>query len=171
VAKAAVLDVAPLMSKERLAGLTSDAGRFLRLARIRPFAMPRQMIGIDPEYYLRKALADDVAGMSPFAPEALAEYLRCFRNPETIRAFREDYLASYSIDLKDEEIDLGRKVGCPMLVLWARRRALGRSLDVLSLWRERADDATGEFLAGGHYLPEERPDEVAARLAAFFHSA
>ncbi len=36
-------------------------------------------------------------------------------------------------------------------------------------WRRWADDVTGHGLDAGHFLPEERPDEVAAALRELVH--
>ena len=55
-----------------------------------------------------------------------------------------------------------------MLVLWSGRDELGRLWDVVATWREWADDVSGRALDCGHYLAEERPDETAAELGAFF---
>jgi haloacetate dehalogenase len=38
------------------------------------------------------------------------------------------------------------------------------------LWRERAEDVSGEPLPGGHYLPEELPEQVVGRLGDFFRA-
>jgi hypothetical protein len=38
-------------------------------------------------------------------------------------------------------------------------------------WRQWADDVTGHPVAGGHFLPEEAPDETASELHAFFSAA
>ncbi len=40
----------------------------------------------------------DQAGLSFFGKEAMEEYKRCFRNPETIHAICEDYRATYGVD-------------------------------------------------------------------------
>jgi haloacetate dehalogenase len=39
--------------------------------------------------------------------------------------------------------------------------------DVLESWRERASDVRGRSLAGGHWLPEQVPDELTAELLTF----
>ena len=52
-------------------------------------------------------------------------------------------------------------------MLWGARGALPGWYDVLAVWRAWADDVVGQELDCGHFLPEERPDEVAAALRAF----
>ena len=43
----------------------------------------------------------------------------------------------------------------------------GKSLDILSVWRERAHDVQGKPLDCGHFIPEERPEELVAELLPF----
>lgn len=82
----------------------------------------------------------------------------------------QDYRAGAKIDHELDEADLaaGRRIGCPVLVLWARQDELGRWFDVLETWRRSADDVRGRTVDAGHFLAEERPDEVAEELRAFF---
>jgi haloacetate dehalogenase len=36
------------------------------------------------------------------------------------------------------------------------------------VWRDWADDVRGRALPGGHYVPEEAPDDTYAEFTAFF---
>lgn len=58
------------------------------------------------------------------------------------------------------------KIACPVLVLWSSQ-GIGASYDVLSLWRDEADGVRGRALDCGHFLAEERAEEVTAELVAF----
>lgn len=133
--------------------------------------LPEHLIGADPEYYLRRKIAQwsGRSGIEAFAPEALEEYLRCFRDPEVIRASCEDYRAGASIDLEHDEADAatGRRVRCPVLVLWGEEGFVGRSYDVLDVWGRYADDVRGHAVGGGHFLPEEEPAATLAALRDF----
>ncbi len=42
-----------------------------------------------------------------------------------------------------------------------------KTYDVVATWRERAANVSGTALPGGHFLPEEAPEETFAELAAF----
>jgi haloacetate dehalogenase len=56
-----------------------------------------------------------------------------------------------------------------MLVLWGARGVVQRMFDPLALWRAQCDGrVSGRALDCGHFLPEERPEETAQALAAFF---
>src|SRR6185369_11184186 len=78
---------------------------------IQPFDFPETLIGAQPKYYLRRKLSGLGGGLDRFDPRALAEYERCFCNPETIHSTCEDYRAAASIELDHDEVDVnaGRK--------------------------------------------------------------
>jgi haloacetate dehalogenase len=169
VIRLATLDIAP--TREMYAGTTDAFARaywhwfFL----IQPAPFPERMIGADPEAYWLKKCGSGSAGMTPFDPAALAEYLRCFADPATIHASCEDYRAAATIDIAHDDADGGRKLEQPLLALWGEHGAVNRCFDVLALWRERAADVRGHTLPGGHYLAEELPDQVADAFLAFFN--
>ena len=98
-------------------------------------------------------------------PEAFAEYLRCFKNPETTRATCDEYRAGASIDLVH---DRAQKPAMPLLVLWGQRSSQGSGYDVLAVWREHAENVTGHGIDSGHFLPEEVPEETYRALHSFF---
>jgi len=136
---------------------------------IQPEPYPERMIGADPEFYLRtKCGSLGGGGGNPFSADAMDEYVRCFKDPETIHATCEDYRAAATIDLEHDEADLASKIDCPVLVLWGANGVIERCFDALAEWRERATDVRGHSLPGGHYLAEELPDETAAEFEAFF---
>lgn len=90
------------------------------------------------------------------------------RDPAVVHALCEDYRAGATVDHELDEADLaaGRRIDCSVLALWAGQDELGRWFDVLETWR-RAGDVRGRAIDAGHFLAEERPEEVAAELRAF----
>ena len=137
-----------------------------------PLPLPETMIGNSAKVYLDFLLERWTSIDGSITEEAYAEYLRCFSNPETIRATCLDYRA-IELDLMHDEVDRGRKLTCPMLVLWGGNMAkrpgwqTGASLDMLTVWRERALNVRGRVLDCGHFLPEELPEETTAELLVF----
>jgi haloacetate dehalogenase len=168
VSRAAVLDIAPTYTMFQTADKAFGDAYYHWFFLSQPFDLPERLIGGDPEYYLRAKLAKWSRNAGSFAPGALAEYLRCFKDPATIHATCEDYRAGASIDLVHDEADLGRKIACPLLALWGGKGFIAERYDVLAVWRERADDVRGEALPCGHFLPEEAPEETLAALREFF---
>src|SRR5947199_10581039 len=103
---------------------------------IQPSPLPETLIGNSAEFFLRGRFA----GLIPQAvtTEAYAEYLRCFKNPDTIHATCEDYRAGASIDLEHDTADRARKIDCPVLALWAEGGNTARMFDVIATWQARA---------------------------------
>jgi haloacetate dehalogenase len=168
IAKAAVLDIVPTRTVYAATNQRLATAYYHWYFLIQPFDLPERLIGNDPEFYLRWMLGAWGRDKDAFDPEALAEYLRCFREPAMLHASCEDYRAGASIDLEHDEADLTRKPATPLLALWGKRGAMERNFDVLTTWRERFATVSGKALDCGHFLPEEKPDETAAELLAFF---
>ena len=111
--------------------------------------------------------------MSFFDPAALAEYKRYFRNPATVHAMCEDYRATHGIDLDTDtkDFDAGRKIDCPVLLLWGATGGVGRNHKALEIWQRYASDIRdAKALACGHYLSEEAPEQTYKELREFFAS-
>jgi haloacetate dehalogenase len=166
VERVAVLDIAPThrIYRSTTAAFALDYWHWFFLPQ--PYPLPERLIGGDPRAYLERALGK-WASAGSFAPEALAEYRRCFCDPAAIHASCEDYRAAATIDLRHDEADLDRKLECPLLALWGLRGVMERHFDVLATWRERAVDVRGEAFDCGHYVPEEAPEETVRALLAF----
>ncbi|MEK9935882.1 MAG: alpha/beta hydrolase, partial [Rhodobiaceae bacterium] len=85
-----------------------------------------------------------------------------------IHAMCEDYRAAATIDLAHDAADADQKLALPLLALWGEAGFVGTHYDVLAEWRQVATDVSGHGVPGGHYLPEEAPDETLAALMNFF---
>lgn len=168
VSRAAVLDIAPTYEMYASADRAFAEVYYHWFFLIQPFDLPERLIGADPAYWVRAKLAAWSRIPGSFDEAAVAEYTRCFSDPASIHATCEDYRAAATIDLRHDEADMGRKVACPLLVLWGERGFIGRRYDVLATWRERAADVRGQALPSGHFLPEEAPEETLAALEGFF---
>jgi haloacetate dehalogenase len=156
VAAMALLDIAP--TREMYADTSVEFARaywhwfFLT----QPQPLPEHIIGADPQGFWKLKCFNQAKGNNPFAPEALAEYLNAFADPAAIHASCEDYA------------DRGRKLDMPILTLWAKRGVIETCFDALGLWRQRAARVEGEALDTTHYMAEEIPNDIAARMSDFF---
>jgi haloacetate dehalogenase len=168
VTRLAVLDIVPTRHVFETVGKDLATAYYHWFFFIQPYDLPETLIGGDPSYYLHKKLGGWGTPLETFAPEALAEYERCF-DAATIHASCEDYRAAASIDLVHDQADLdeGRKVECPLLALWGGRGVMERIYDVEAVWREYAIDVRGKPLDAGHFLAEERPEETTQELKVF----
>ncbi len=170
IRRAAVLDIVPTRHMYLTADREFATAYYHWFFLIQPAPLPERLIGADPEFWIGSKLAHWGRTPAAFTPAAIAEYVRCFRNPATIAASCADYRAAASIDLLHDEEDIraGRKVLCPLLALWGANGFVGRKYDVLNVWREYAADVQGHSVPGGHFLPEEAPAETLAALKRFF---
>ncbi|WP_158046513.1 alpha/beta fold hydrolase [Skermanella pratensis] len=172
VRRLAVLDIVPTLTTFQSVDQQLATAYYHWFFLIQPHPLPEHMIGLDPEFYLRRKTAMWSVGTAHFTPEAMAEYIRCFRNPAAIHAMCEDYRAAATIDLEHDRADraAGVKVSCPLLALWGARATMDRCFDVPATWREVALDVRGQALDCGHFIPEERPEEFTAALLDFLET-
>lgn len=168
VGRLAVLDLIPTatiyatLTQER----ATTVWRYFFL--IQPPDLPERLIGAQAGAYLDWTLREWCGTPGALSAAARREYRRCF-DGTTIHASCEDYRAGATIDLEHDAADAGRRLSCPMLVLWSAR-GLGAAYDVLSIWRDEASDpqdVRGQALDCGHFLAEERPRETATALLQF----
>ena len=141
---------------------------------VQPFPTPEKMIGADPEFYIRRKLSKTDQGTSFFEPEALAEYIRCIKNPDTIHGMCEDYRATVSVDLAMDTVDFdaGKKVTCPTMLLWGAKGGVGRNHNAAEVWSAYASNIVrATSVPSGHYVQEECPNESYAELRNFFVDA
>ena len=79
----------------------------------------------------------------------------------------EDYRAGATIDLLHDKEDraAGKRITCPVFVLWGSRYT---STSPLEIWRRWADDVCELRLDCGHFIAEEEPIACADALRDFF---
>ncbi|MEO8250794.1 MAG: alpha/beta hydrolase [Burkholderiales bacterium] len=169
VSRLILLDVAPTLSMYQQ---TSDA--FARaywhwFFLIQPAPLPERLIEADPAAYIVDVMGRRSAGLAPFDPPALAEYKRCIALPGTAHGICEDYRAAAGIDIEHERADIqgGRLIEAPLLVLWGEQGVIQRCFEPLSEWRRLARKLEGEALPCGHYIAEEAPDALLAKVLPF----
>lgn len=167
VQRVAVLDILPTLHVYENVDRRLATAYYHWFFFIQPAPVPETLIGGAPTFYLHTLLGGWGGSLDAFAPEALADYERCFADPEARHAMLEDYRAGASIDLQHDRADLGRRVEVPMLVLWGANSVVGGSGDVLGVWRERGADVRGRAIDAGHYLAEEQPGQTLTELGEF----
>jgi haloacetate dehalogenase len=162
VERLAVFDVIPILE----AWSRSDA-RFAQT--YWPWILLSQKAPLPESYLLGapKAVFDSPFGRGSFGPDILEEYVSTYRDPGRVHGICEEYRAAATIDVEHDRADkeASRRIECPMLHLWAE----GGPLDIfyakdggpLGIWRQWAPDAHGEAMKGGHFSPEENPDDTA----------
>lgn len=166
VTRAALLDIVPTKYVYDHADTALATAYFHWFFFIQPAPLPELMMQPTATVLL-KAFLGAFGGTDCYDPEAMAEYERCFATPESIHAMCEDYRAAATIDLAHDAADEGRTVDCPLLILWGSRGVVGQLYQPLEVWRRYASDVRGQGLDAGHFLAEERPDDVLTALEEF----
>jgi len=129
--------------------------------------LPEIMIANSAEPFLRHMFRALCFRQDTIEEPMFQEYLRAFRLPGTIRAGLEDYRAAATVDIADDERDLGKKLACPVLAIWGEYGKMHTLFDVLGTWKEKAASVRGHPVKCGHFIPEEAPDELLRDLIPF----
>lgn len=166
-----VLDISPTATMYARTDRTFAQAYYHWFFLIQPAPLPEIMIGADPVFYLRTKLGGwGSQGLALFDAQALAEYERCF-TPEAIHAMCEDYRAAASIDLEHDAADVasGRRLRCPVRVLWGERGVVHRLFTPVADWQAVSEaPVSGRTVPGGHYIPEEFPALLAEEVEGHF---
>ncbi len=173
VRRLAVLDIVPTldaweqMDADR--ALSTYHWQFLAV----PAPVPERLIGAAPEFYVRHLLQRWAGDLDRLDPRAVAAYAGQFRDPAVVAATCADYRAGASTDRQHDQADraAGRRIACPVLVLWGRGYLGDKTASPLAIWQRWADDVREQALDCGHFLAEEAPDATAAALLDFFRQA
>lgn len=172
VERAVFLDIAPTLAMYESTNEAFAKAYWHWFFLILPAPLPEKLLEDNPELYVRSVMGRRSAGLKPFTPEALNEYIRCLGLPGSARGICEDYRASATIDLEHdrEDIAAGRKVTCPLLAFWGAQGVVGKLLDPLAAWSEVATNIQGKALPGGHYIAEEMPEILLEEVLPFFRA-
>jgi haloacetate dehalogenase len=129
-----------------------------------------------PESYLLGAPAavfHNPFGQGSFGPEILEEYVATYRDPARVHGICEEYRAAATIDVEHDRADKEafKRIECPMLHLWAENGPLDifytKDGGPLGIWRQWAPRAHGQAMKGGHFFPEENPDDTTVLVKQF----
>jgi haloacetate dehalogenase len=168
VRRLVLLDIAPTLAMYAQTGEAFARAYWHWFFLIQPAPLPERLIEADPAAYVREVMGRRSAGLAPFDPRALAEYQRCLALPGAAHGLCEDYRAAAGIDLEHDRADrdAGRRLQ-PLLALWGEAgrgapllRSAGR---VARAWR---DEVEGQALPCGHYIAEEAPQALLAKVPA-----
>ena len=131
------------------------------------YPIPEEIINSNKEYYV-KTMLGRLGKTSKFLDnKAINHYIKSF-NIAVIESSCEDYRAGSSIDIKHHKNDK-IKINCPTLILWGKNSLVGKNFDPLKIWRNYCLNVIGKAINGGHYLPEECPNEVYNNIMKFIN--
>jgi haloacetate dehalogenase len=168
VERLAVFDVIPILE-----GWNRADARFAQT--YWPWILLAQKAPLPESYLLGapEAVFHNPFGQGAFVREILDEYVSTYRDPARVHGICEEYRAAATIDVEHDRVDqeAGKRIECPMLHLWAKDGPLdtfyAKDGGSLGIWRQWAPRAQGEAMEGGHFFPEENPDDTAALVTKF----
>ena len=172
VLKIILLDIVPTIEHFERTNKEFAMGYYHWFWLAQRYPIPEKVINKAPEEWFFAHTSREKKDKNFFAPKALADYLECVKNPETIRAICEDYRAAASIDLKDDDTSRKQKIKIkmPTLVLWGKKGKIEQWYDPLLIWQKYCtQEVIGYGVDTGHYLAEENPDEIIKCINSFLN--
>lgn len=136
--------------------------------------LPERMVSAAPDAVVDSALHGWGSAAATFSAEVRQAYIDALSDEAHVHAICEEYRAAATLDHAHDMADraAGRRIAAPLSALWSGQGPLQSwYADVggpLALWHNWAGDVRGRAFEGGHFFPEELPDQTAEELRRFF---
>jgi haloacetate dehalogenase len=162
----AVVNVVPTVDQFERMGSSPSLGYWPWFLLAQPAPFPERLIEASREGFLRFILDSWAAAPGTIRKDAVEQYMSAL-DGDAIGAICSDYRASYWLDREHEAADreAGRRIGCRMLLVTGDQET--QLADAAGVWARWADDVRHVVVPGGHFAPEEAPDELAAAIQQF----
>jgi haloacetate dehalogenase len=164
----AVLDIVPVLDmwESINADVALSAWHLFFLSQ--PAPLPEKLLGGSSAEFVDHFLDGWSTVPGAITVDARRAYHEALARPEAIHAVCEDYRAGASVDLEHDRADrrAGRRISVPVTVLWQEPGGQPAPFDPVAIWSGWADSVDGCGLDCGHFIPEERPAEVANAVKA-----
>jgi haloacetate dehalogenase len=136
-----------------------------------PEPMPETLIGADPVTFYESCLFGwGATGANGFDPEQMDAYRAAWRDRDVIRGMCNDYRAALEVDFHLDAADLGRRLAMPSCVMWGKDGIMGQCYDVAETWADRLENITPCPMPGGHFFPDQFPNETTQSIRTFLKS-
>lgn len=174
VGKVMFLDICPTLAMFEKTDMVFAKAYWHWFFLIQPAPFPETLILQNTEVFTNKFFGGGHAGSGSFvSEEALKEYVKHYSDEETVHGMCEDYRAASTSDLVEarNDRDWGRKIKCPVRVLWGNKGVIESSFHALEEWRQVSEgEVSGEAVDSGHFVAEEVPDVLLKHVDEFFGS-
>ena len=170
VKKAILLDIAPTAAMYGKTDFKFAKAYYHWFFLIQKAPYPETLISASSDVFMDAHMGSKYAGMGVFNEECMQAYRQMMKDPAAVHASCEDYRAAASIDLQEnaEDEKLGRKIKCPIMVLWGKHGVIEASFGALEEWGKVSDSlVVGEGIDTGHYIPEEAPEVMLKKIKGF----
>lgn len=171
VERLAVMDIVPAL--DFYDGVTSDLAQdyYYFFFLTQPHPVPERLIAGDPAGFVREILTGLSPEGVPYEDIAMDVYLSSAATPDAIMAMCECFRAGFTMDRDHDRADraAGCRIACPTLAMWGEEGVAARHFDMAAVWAGWADSLRVAPMPGGHFIPEEAPDEAYDALNAFLN--
>jgi haloacetate dehalogenase len=166
VTRVALLNVVSTIDQFERMGGGPSLGYWPWFLLAQPAPFPERLIGAEPDALLEYVFDTWTADPNAIDPPAREAY-RAAMTADTIAAMCADYRASFHADRRHDADDraAGRRIAAPVLVVTGMEET--QLADAPETWRAWAERVTASTVPGGHFVPEEAPEELAEILLAF----
>ena len=166
VERVAVLNVVPTIDQFERMGTGPSLGYWTWFLLAQAERFPERLLLAEPKTVLDHIFATWAGDPGAIAAELRDAYLQAL-TPSTAAAMCADFRASFHLDRLDEADDraAGRRITCPMLVVTGSEEA--QLADAGDVWRAWTTDLAVAKVPGGHFNPEEAPEELFQILVDF----
>ena len=136
--------------------------------------LPERILTTSADAIVDAALDGSSSSPATFSTDVRTTYADVLKDPAHAHAICEEYRAAASVDRQHDDDDRAnrRRIRCAVLVLWSADGPLSHWYTdeggLLTLWQAWAENLHGHAMPGGHFFPEESPQQTAAALASFF---
>lgn len=170
VSKLAVLDIIPTPEALERINAQSAYRMYHWFFLAQPHPIPEELIEKAAGDHMQHFIETWVGRSRKISPEAMAAYRRCFENPRSVLAACEDYRAGLGVDAEHDlaERNAGRKITCPLLVVWGQDYRDVKASDPKDIWGKWAVEVQSVPVPTGHFPMEEEPGICAEVLGRFF---
>ena len=171
VGKLMLLDIAPTLAMFEQTDQDFATAYWHWFFLIQPAPFPEKLMLNNPELFKSRYFGGFMADAGIFSEGAMVEYMKQFENEDGLHAMCEDYRAAATIDLVEARKDLqeGRKIKCPIRILWGSKGVVEKKFDALKEWELVSEGGvSGEAVKSGHYIPEEAPGVLMKHVKEFF---
>jgi haloacetate dehalogenase len=176
VERLAVLDILPVEAVWERANAATMLGYWPWSVLAQAEPLSENILTASADAIVDAALSGWGSAAKAFPPEARAAYIAPLRDPAHAHAICEEYRAAAGIDREHDRGDRarGHRIACPLLALWSAQGPLNIWYEdeggPLAVWGAWVSDMQGRAVPGGHFFPEEFPNETAIALRDFFRA-
>ena len=166
VERLVILNVIPTLDQFERMGAGPSLGYWPWFLLAQPAPFPELLIAGAPEQFLRFIFSTWPSDPQAIDAAAFTEYRAALTEP-TIASMCADYRASFWMDRDHDAADrrAGHRIECPVLLVTGGDES--QLADAETVWRSWTRDLRATVLPGGHFIPEEAPEQLARELVEF----